>query len=50
MDEINGLPHCNKIDAEAEACALACEMIVNRFNGDERSFDHIKAEYIDKLK
>jgi hypothetical protein len=25
-------------------------MIINRFNGDERSFDDIKAEYINKLK
>ena len=50
MDEINGLPHCNKIDAEAEACALACEMIIKRFNGDERSFGEIKTEYINKIK
>lgn len=50
MDEINGLPHLNKIDAEAEACALACEMIIKRFNGDERSFGEIKTEYINKIK
>jgi len=40
----------NKIDAEAEACALACEIIIRKFNGDERSFNEIKAECVDKLK
>lgn len=39
-----------QIDAEAEACALGCEVIIRKFNGDERSFNEIKAEYIDKLK
>ena len=37
-------------DAEAEACALGCEIIIDRFNGDERSFDEIKADYVNKLK
>lgn len=39
-----------QIDVEAEACALGCEVIIRKFNGDERSFNEIKAEYIDKLK
>ena len=39
-----------QIDAEAEACALGCEVIIRKFNGDERSFNEIKVEYIDKLK
>ena len=25
-------------------------MIIDRFNGDERSFDEIKANYVNKLK
>ena len=50
MDEINNLPHFSKIDVEAETCALGCEMIIKRFNGDERSFDEMKAEYINKIK
>jgi hypothetical protein len=50
MNEIDNLPHWSKIDVEAEACALACEMIIKRFNGDERSFDEIKTEYINKIK
>ena len=29
----------HKIDTEAEACLIACEAIISRFNGDERSFD-----------
>jgi len=49
-DEIYNIINWTHIDAEAEACALGCEMIINRFNGDERSFDDIKAEYINKLK
>ena len=50
MDEINNLPHLGKIDVEAETCALSCEMIIKRFNGDERSFDEMKVEYINKIK
>ena len=50
MDEINNFPHFSKIDVEAETCALGCEMIIKRFNGDERSFDEMKAEYINKIK
>lgn len=49
MNEIDNL-HWNKIYVEAEACALACEMIIKRFNGDERSFDEMKVEYINKIK
>jgi hypothetical protein len=50
VDDIHSIINWTKIDAEAEACALACEMIINRFNGDDRDFDDIKSEYIDKLK
>ena len=50
IDEIYNIINWTHIDAEAEACALGCEMIINRFNGDERSFNEIKAEYINKLK
>jgi hypothetical protein len=50
IDEVYNIINWTHIDAEAEACALGCEMIINRFNGDERSFDDIKAEYINKLK
>jgi hypothetical protein len=50
IDEVYNIVNWTHIDAEAEACALGCEMIINRFNGDERSFDDIKAEYISKLK
>ena len=50
MNEINNLPHFSKIDVEAETCALGCEMIIKRFNGDERSFDEMKVEYINKIK
>ena len=50
IDEVYNVINWTHIDAEAEACALGCEMIINRFNGDERSFDDIKAEYINKLK
>ena len=39
-----------KFDVEAETCALGCEMIIKRFNGDERSFDEMKVEYINKIK
>jgi len=50
IDEVYNIIKWTHIDAEAEACVLGCEMIINRFNGDERSFDDIKAEYINKLK
>jgi hypothetical protein len=50
IEEVHNIVDWTPIDAEAEACALGCEMIINRFNGDERSFDDIKAEYINKLK
>ena len=49
-NEVNNIVSWTPIDAEAEACALGCEMIINRFNGDNRSFDEIKEEYINKLK
>jgi hypothetical protein len=39
-----------KFDVEAETCVLGCEMIIKRFNGDERSFDEMKVEYINKIK
>jgi hypothetical protein len=50
IEEVNNLPHYNQIDVEAEACALACEMMIKRFNGDDRSFKEIKTEYINKIK
>ena len=39
-----------KIDAEAEACALASDAIIDKFNGDERSCDEIIENYITKIK
>lgn len=39
-----------KIDAEAEACALASDVIIDKFNGDERSCDEIIENYISKIK
>lgn len=50
INDINSLPHMYKIDVEAEACFLACEMLIKRFNGDERSFKDVEQEYIDKIK
>ena len=50
VDNIDSVIKWTKIDTEAEACAFACEMIINRFNGDDRNFDEVKSEYIDKLK
>lgn len=50
VNDINNLVNWTPFDAEAEACAMGCEMIINRFNGDERSFDEVKTEYFDKLK
>ena len=40
----------NHIDVEAEACAMASEMIIKKFNGDERSFDEIETDLIDEIK
>jgi hypothetical protein len=40
----------NHIDTEAEACAIASEMIIKKFNGDERGFDEIEAEFIEEVK
>jgi hypothetical protein len=48
VDKILG--DTKQFDAEAEACALGCEMIIKKFNGDERSFDEIKIEYLNKIK
>ena len=50
INDVHNLVNWTPIDAEAEACIMGCEMIINRFNGDERSFDEVKAEYFDKLK
>ena len=50
INDVHNLVNWTPIDAEAEVCALACKMIINRFNGDERSFDEVKAEYFDKIK
>lgn len=40
----------NKIDEEAEACAIACEIMIEKFNGSEKSFDELVENYITKLK
>jgi hypothetical protein len=48
VDKIVG--DTEQFDAEAEACALGCEMIIKKFNGDERSLDEIKVEYLNKIK
>ena len=48
VDKIVG--DTEQFDAEAEACALGCEMMIKKFNGDERSFDEIKTEYLNKIK
>jgi len=50
INDVNALPHLYPIDVEAEACFLACEMLIKRFNGDERSFKDVEQEYIDKIK
>jgi len=39
-----------EIDAEAEACVLASDAIIDKFNGDERSCDEIIENYITKIK
>lgn len=50
MNDVDEITSGINVDVEAETCYLACKMIINRFNGDERSFDEVKAEYINKLK
>lgn len=50
IDEISNIPHLNQIDLEAEACAIACEMMIRKFNGDDKSFEELKAEYFNKIK
>jgi hypothetical protein len=50
IDDINNLVENTEFDVEAEGCAIGCEMIIKRFNGDERSFDEIKEEFFDKIK
>ena len=40
----------NHIDVEAEACAIACELMIDKFNGTETSFDELEENYIKKLK
>jgi hypothetical protein len=39
-----------KIDTEAQACVLASDVIIDKFNGDERSCDKIIENYITKIK
>jgi len=39
-----------EIDSEAEACMLASDAIIDKFNGDERSFDEMIENYITKIK
>ena len=48
VDKIVG--DTEQFDTEAEVCALGCEMIIKKFNGDERSLDEIKVEYLNKIK
>lgn len=38
------------IDAEAEAVVLCCEVIIDKFNGEEKSFDESIENYITKIK
>lgn len=38
------------IDGEAEACAIACEIMIDKFNGSEESFDELVENYITKIK
>ena len=45
VDGFNG-----SIDSEAEACAIACEILIKKFNGDERNFDEIKEEISKEIK
>lgn len=50
INDVDKIVGDTKFDIEAETCALGCEMIIKRFNGDERSFDEMKVEYINKIK
>jgi hypothetical protein len=50
INDVDKIVGDTKFDTEAETCALGCEMIIKRFNGDERSFDEMKVEYINKIK
>ena len=50
INEINDILGDTEFDVEAETCAMGCEMIIKKFNGDERSFDEMKIEYINKIK
>ena len=45
VDGYNG-----RIDKEAEACAIACEMLIKRFNDDEIGFDERKKEIFKEIK
>ena len=40
----------HKIDAEAEACAIACDIMIEKFNGGEETFDELVDNYITKIK
>ena len=50
INEIDKIVGDTNFDVEAETCALACEMLIKRFNGDERSFKDVEEDYIDKIK
>ena len=50
INDVSNIVSDTEFDIEAETCALGCEMIIKKFNGDERSFDDIKVEFIDKIK
>jgi hypothetical protein len=50
INDVDKIVGDTKFDTEAETCVLGCEMIIKRFNGDERSFDEMKVEYINKIK
>ena len=50
INDVDKIVGNTKFDVEAETCALGCGMIIKRFNGDERSFDEMKVEYINKIK
>jgi hypothetical protein len=50
MNDVDKITSGINVDVEAETCVLACEMIIKRFNGDERSFDEMKTECINKIK
>ena len=45
VDGFNG-----RIDSEAEDCAIACEILIKKFNGDERDFDEMKKEIFKEIK